>query len=137
MQVQQLPIDRTYTDTHSWLALAPGHAFSDYPLRTGVTPAAVADLDIVAIDLPPVRSIVQANTACGEITTADGSKIPIYAPISGRVTIHNADAIGDPRLVAADPFRAGWLFAILPTTDSSTCGLLSHAQYLEDLYATV
>jgi glycine cleavage system H protein len=61
MQVQQFPIDRAYTDTNSWLALAPGDGFVDYPLRTGLTPSAVADLDIVSLELPPVRSTVQAN----------------------------------------------------------------------------
>jgi glycine cleavage system H protein len=135
MQVQQFPIDRTYTDKHSWLALAPGTRFSDDPLRTGVTPTAVTDLDIVSLELPPVRSTVQANTPCGVIRTASGSAIPIYAPIGGLVTIHNAEALGNPRLVAEDPFHAGWLLAILPAADSSANELLTQTQYCEEVRA--
>ncbi|MBB5912195.1 glycine cleavage system H protein [Nocardia transvalensis] len=127
MQVQHFPIDRSYTEKHGWLALAPGDRFSDYPLRVGLTPAFVADRDIVALDLPLVRTLVEAGAPCGAVRTAGHGPCPIYAPISGLVTIHNAAAIARPELVAEDPFHAGWLFAVLPTPGSTMNGLLTAA----------
>lgn len=136
MQVQHFPDDRTYTDQHSWLALAPGGRLSDYPLRTGLTPAVVAGRDITAVELPPVRSLVEAGVRCGAIHPATGPAFPIFAPISGLITIHNPEVFARPELLAADPFRAGWLFAILPTPRSSTNGLLTYARYLAEVCAT-
>jgi glycine cleavage system H protein len=137
MQVQHFPIDRTYSNQHSWLALAPGDRFADYPIRAGLTPLAVRGHEVVAVELPPVRSIVAARVPCGSVRLAGRAAFPIYSPIAGMITIHNAEAIARPESVAEDSFHTGWLFAVLPTPRSSTNGLLTLTQYLEETGATV
>lgn len=137
MRAQQIPTDRRYTVNHSWLAIAPGAKFADYPIRSGVTETALEDVDIVALDLPAVRSTVIAGAPCALIWSSTRSAITVYAPISGLITLTNTDAVEDPRLVADDPFHTGWLFAVLPTPASSTYGLLTPAQYANELCEVV
>ena len=55
--------------------------------------------------------------------------MPVYAPITGIVTMVNTTVREDPSIVASDPFHAGWLFAVLPVAVSSTDGLLSASEY--------
>ncbi|WP_406273968.1 glycine cleavage system protein H [Nocardia sp. NBC_00881] len=135
MRAQQIPTDRRYTAGHSWLALAPGDHLADYPIRCGVAKAAVEGVDVVALDLPAVRSTVMIGAPCALIWTSARSAITLAAPITGLVTLANTAVVDDPRLVAADPFHAGWLFAVLPTLTASTAGLLTAAQYANGLGA--
>ena len=137
MRARKIPSDRRYTATHSWVALAPGANFSDFPLRAGVTDRALDDIDVVGVDLPAVRSTVDAGSPCAVIWSSARTAITVYAPIGGLITMTNRDATADPALVAEDPFHAGWLFAILPVPSSSTYGLLTPAQYATELNETV
>lgn len=133
----QLPTGRMYTSSHSWLALTPGEALSDYPLRAGITATALDGLDVVGLDLPAVRSTVNAGAPCALIWSSSRTVVTMYAPLSGLVTLTNIAAIEDPQLVARDPHYAGWLFAILPFHTSSTKDLLAPAQYTDELSEAV
>ncbi|MFC9557900.1 glycine cleavage system protein H [Rhodococcus sp. NPDC056960] len=133
----EFPTGRIYTSSHSWLALPPGQALSDYPLRAGITTTALDGLDVVGLDLPAVRSTVNAGAPCALIWSSSRTVVTMYAPLSGLVTMTNIAAIEDPQLVARDPHYAGWLFAILPIPTSSTNDLLAPAQYKTELSAAV
>jgi glycine cleavage system H protein len=129
MRTQSAPTDRRYTDLDSWLALAPYERLGDHPLRVGVTATAVDGVGIVSVELPRVGTVVEAGEPCALIWTRPLSLMPVYAPITGLVTVVNATLREDPSSVASDPFQAGWLFAVLPVAVSSTDGLLSASQY--------
>jgi glycine cleavage system H protein len=129
MRTQSAPTDRRYTDLDSWLALAPYERLGDHPLRVGVTATAVDGVGIVSVELPRVGTVVEAGEPCALIWTRPLSLMPVYAPITGLVTVVNATLREDPSSVASDPFHAGWLFAVLPVAVSSTDGLLSASQY--------
>jgi glycine cleavage system H protein len=129
MRTQSAPTDRRYTDLDSWLALAPYERLGDHPLRVGVTATAVDGVGIVSVELPRVATVVEAGEPCALIWTRPLSLMPVYAPITGLVTVVNATLREDPSSVASDPFHAGWLFAVLPVAVSSTDGLLSASQY--------
>ena len=117
-----------YTESGGWLA-APTGRLTETPLRTGVTAAALDSLPIIAVELPPVRSTIVAGEPCGLLWTSTAA-VTLRAPISGLVTIGNAAVSADPDLVRLDPFGAGWLFAVLPATDTTIDDLLTPAQYL-------
>lgn len=131
------PTGRMYTSSHSWLALPPGGALSDYPLRAGITAVALEGIDVVGLDLPAVRSTVNAGAPCALIWSSSRTVITMYAPLSGLVTMTNIAAIEDPQLVERDPHHSGWLFAILPIPTSSTKDLLAPAQYTDELSEAV
>ncbi|WP_068279675.1 glycine cleavage system protein H [Aldersonia kunmingensis] len=128
MTTPEIPYGLLYTDSHSWLAPAVGSP-GETPQRTGVTPEALADLEIVAIDLPPVRSYVEAGMPCAALWTSAWTPVTILAPIGGLVTMTNSAAVTIPRLVVDDPFGAGWLFAVLPSIESTEEALLTADQY--------
>ena len=125
----RVPNDRRYTDIHSWLALAPDERPGDHPLRVGITEAAVEELRIISVELPPIGTAIEAGEPCALIWTAPLSAMPVYAPITGLVTVVNATVRDDPGIVARDSFDTGWLFAVLPTDTSSTDDLLTAADY--------
>jgi len=129
MRTQSVPTDRRYTDVHSWLALAPDERPGDRSLRVGITEAAVEGVRIIAVELPRVRTTIQAGEPCALIWTTPLSAMPVYAPITGLVTVVNATGRDDPGIVARDPFDTGWLFAVLPTDTSSTDDLLTSSDY--------
>ena len=124
-----VPTDRRYTDIHSWLALAPDERPGDHPLRVGITEAAVEGTRIISVELPRVRTAIEAGEPCALIWTAPLSAMPVYAPITGLITVVNAAVRDDPGVVARDPFDTGWLFAVLPTDASSTDDLLTASDY--------
>ena len=128
MSTPPIPVDRGYTDDHTWVMLAPGDAVSDFPVRVGVTSAAVAAAgDPVRYELPAVGGHVKSGEQCG-VAVAANAMWDLCAPISGRVTLINPAIMADPGLVALDPYSQGWLFAVLPSADPT---LLTAAQYAE------
>jgi glycine cleavage system H protein len=131
---RDIPSNRLYTSTHSWLTLGPDEVLADHPLRVGITAAALVDTDIVLLELPAVRQTVTAHTPCAHLVTPSAA-IPVYAPIDGLVTIVNVEAVADPRLVAQDPYHRGWFFALLPIRSSSVSGLLTATRYRAEGYA--
>jgi glycine cleavage system H protein len=124
-----VPTDRQYTDVHSWLAPAPEEGLGGQPLRVGVTDTAIAGTCVVSVELPPIDSVIKAGEPCALIVTSPLSITPVYAPIDGLVAAVNATVRDDPGIVARDPFQAGWLIAVLPTTESSTDELFTAPEY--------
>lgn len=133
MSAHKFPPDRRYTKVHSWLAFPPGDTLADFPLRVGITDIALAGADVSRIDMPPVRSTVDAGSPCAVVWSSGGTAIRVYAPISGLITMTNSTAAENPSVVANDPFHDGWLFAILPIPASSAHGLLALAQYADEV----
>lgn len=108
------PDIRSFGPSGTWVALTPGHAVPDHPVRCGLT--MVNGSAVPPFDLPPVRQRIVAGTVCGHVGP---ERLPVYAPVSGTVTIHNPELKSDPALLQRDPMGSGWLFAVLvdPTTD--------------------
>lgn len=127
-----VPTDRQYTDVHSWLAPSSEERLGHQPLRIGVTDTATAGTCVVSVELPPIGTVIQAGEPCALIVTLPLSIAPVYAPIDGVVAAVNATVRDDPGIAARDPFHAGWLLEVLPTSGSSTDEMLTASEY-EDL----
>jgi glycine cleavage system H protein len=128
MSSSDLPADRSYTDDHEWVAIAPGAELPDHPVRVGITSIAVDSLgELVYVDLPEVGATIVAGESCGEVESTK-TVSGLYPPVSGRVTLVNSAVVDDPSVVTSDPYGAGWLFAVQP---SAAGDLLTAAQYAE------
>jgi len=128
MSANVIPDDRSYTEQHEWVSIAPGAALPDTPVRVGITSVAAAALgDLVYLDLPEVGSTIVAGEICGEVESTK-TVSELYPPVSGTVTAVNTAAVDDPALVASDPYGDGWLFEVQPTAAGA---LLTAAEYEE------
>ncbi|OBC10311.1 glycine cleavage system protein H [Mycobacterium sp. 852013-50091_SCH5140682] len=118
--------DRSYTEEHEWVLIAPGAALPDVPVRVGITSVAAAALgDLVFLDLPEVGATITAGETCGEVESTK-TVSELYPPVSGTVTAVNTAAVDDPALVTSDPYDEGWLFEVQPTAAGT---LLTAAEY--------
>jgi glycine cleavage system H protein len=122
------PDDRSYTEDHEWVLIAPGAALPDTPVKVGITSvAAAARGDLVFIDLPEAGSSVATGEACGEVESTK-TVSELIPPVSGTVTTVNSAAVDDPTVVTSDPYGAGWLFEVAATAAGT---LLTATEYAE------
>jgi len=120
------PDDLKYTAEHEWVR-SPGEAAGS--VRIGITHYAQDSLgDIVYVSLPEIGDGVTAGAACGELESTK-SVSDIYAPVSGEVVARNDALDATPELVNNDPYGGGWLFEVVPTSDTDLDALLDSATY--------
>ena len=121
-----IPNDRSYTEEHEWVLIAPGAELPAAPVRIGITSVACDALgDLVFVDLPAVGATVTVGQACGEVESTK-TVSELYPPVSGTVTEVNQAAADDPAVISADPYGEGWLFAVQPDAAGA---LMTAAEY--------
>lgn len=119
----KVPEDRRYTKDHEW-ALLDGDR-----VRIGITDYAQDALgDVVFVQLPAVGTVVEAGGACSEVESTK-SVSDIYAPVAGTVVEVNAELTEAPQRLNEDPYGAGWIFAIEPSTPAALDDLLDAGVY--------
>ena len=125
-----VPAELRYTEEHEWVAIEGDTA------SVGITDYAAESLgDVVYVSLPSVGSAVSAGEPCGEVESTK-SVSDLYSPVDGEVTEINEELDGDPGLVNAEPYGAGWMFRVRipagPGGDAALPpGLLNAAEYEE------
>ena len=123
-----IPNDRSYTDEHEWVMIAPGADLPAAPVRIGITTVATDALgDLVFVELPEVGATVTVGQPCGEVESTK-TVSELFPPVSGTVTEVNQAAADDPAVISADPYGDGWLFAVQPEAAGA---LLSAAEYAD------
>ena len=125
-----IPAELSYTPEHEWLSVEGTVA------SVGITAYAAQQLgDVVYISLPALGAAVTAGEPCGEVESVK-SVSDLYSPVDGEVTEVNTELEGDPSLVNAEPYTAGWLFRVRVAEDGNgeaalPPDLLSAAEYEE------
>jgi glycine cleavage system H protein len=119
----KVPEDRRYTKDHEW-ALLDGDR-----VRIGITDYAQDALgDVVFVQLPAVGAVVEEGGACSEVESTK-SVSDIYAPVAGTVVEVNAELAEAPQRLNEDPYGAGWICVIEPSTPTALDGLLDAGAY--------
>ena len=117
----QVPDDLSYTAQHEWVRITNGVA------RIGITDYAQDALgDVVFVGVPATGTQVTADQSFTEVESTK-SVSDIYAPVSGTISLVNADLAAQPELLNKDPYGAGWICEI--TMDGGTPALLDAAAY--------
>ena len=125
-----VPAELQYTPEHEWVAVEGTSA------SVGITDYAAQQLgDVVYVSLPTPGAAVVAGEPCGEVESVK-SVSDLYSPVDGEVTEINSELEGDPSLVNAEPYVAGWLFRVRVAQDGNgdaalPADLLSAAEYEE------
>jgi len=118
-----VPQDRRYTKDHEW-ALPDGDR-----VRIGITHYAQEALgDVVFVQLPDVGAVVTAGGTCGEVESTK-SVSDVYAPVAGTVVEVNAELAEAPQRLNEDPYGAGWICLLRPSTPSALDDLLDAEAY--------
>jgi len=121
------PRDRQYTATHEW-------AKSEADLVTvGITDFAVERLgDLTFLKLLKPSTTIGCDEPFGEIESVK-AVAELYAPVAGTIVEVNEAAPDALDLVAQDPFEAGWLVRIRPSSPQRSAKLLSAEEYEKTL----
>jgi glycine cleavage system H protein len=120
-----VPAELRYTQEHEWVSIDGDVA------TVGITDyAANALRDVVYVSLPAVDSSVTAGDPCGEVESAK-SVVELFSPIDGEVIEVNEELDGDPGLVNAEPYGAGWMFRVRVPDGALPPGLLTATDYEE------
>jgi glycine cleavage system H protein len=53
----------------------------------------------------------------------------VYSPVGGKVVASNAALATQPELLNQDPYGAGWLFRLQPSSPLDDAALMSAAEY--------
>lgn len=117
------PIRIRFTRDHEWARLEGGRVV------VGITDHAQDALgDVVYVDLPKPGRRVAGGEAAGEVESTK-TVASVMAPVSGEVVAVNDALAAAPETVNADPFGAGWMFAIAPANPAEWEGLMDEAAY--------
>lgn len=113
-----------YTKSHEWVRRE-----SDGTLTVGITDHAQELLgDLVYVELPQQGAKVDAGKECAVVESVKAAS-DVYTPVSGEVIEING-ALGDtPETINKDPYGAGWMFKIRPSSSAEIEGLLDAGAY--------
>ncbi|MFC2359885.1 MAG: glycine cleavage system protein GcvH, partial [Actinomyces dentalis] len=102
---QPVRSDLRYSADHEWLS-------AQTPARVGVSAVAVDALgEVVFVELPEAGAAVEAGEPCGELESTK-SVSDLVSPVTGTVVAVNGAVVDEPGTINADPYGAGWLFAV-------------------------
>ena len=125
-----VPAELHYTPEHEWVSVDGTSAL------VGITEYAAEQLgEVVYVTLPAPGTTVVAGEPCGEVESHKNVS-ELSSPVDGEVTEINSELEGDPSLVNAEPYAAGWMFRVQLAQDGGgdpalPPDLLSAADYEE------
>jgi glycine cleavage system H protein len=118
------PKELKYTKSHEWLRLEP-----DGSATVGITHHAQELMgDLVYVELPTQGTRVTAGKECSVVESVKAAS-DVYAPVSGEVVAINPAVTDAPETVNKDPYGAGWMFRIKPSSQAELAALLDASAY--------
>ena len=113
-----------YTKSHEWVRRE-----SDGTLTVGITDHAQELLgDLVYVELPQPGARVDAGKECAVVESVKAAS-DVYTPVSGEVVEINGTLGDTPETINKDPYGAGWMFKIRPSSPAEIDALLDAAAY--------
>ena len=107
----EVPEGLYYTREHEWAKV-----LEDGTVLMGITDYAQKKLhEIVNVELPEVGARVGQMEAFASVDSVKATS-EIYAPVSGEVVEANEELIDRPELLNQDPYGAGWIAKIRPSS---------------------
>ncbi|HZU11459.1 MAG TPA: glycine cleavage system protein GcvH [Chloroflexota bacterium] len=117
------PDDLRYTTSDEWVRLEGDEMVS------GITAYAAEQLgDIVYVKLPEAGQQIEQSEPYGEIESVKAVS-DLKAPLSGEVTVVNADLDQNPAVINDDPYGQGWIFRFRPSNPGQYDSLLTAEAY--------
>jgi len=127
-QVANIPNDLQYTEEHEYVRKG-----KDGNAEIGITDFAQGELgDIVYIELPKVGTKFGKHDVFGTIEAVKAVS-ELFAPIAGEVVAINDRLDKEPALVNTDPYGAGWMIKVKPTSASEIDGLMKSDAYTKHI----
>ena len=118
------PKELKYTKSHEWVK-----AESDGTLTVGITDHAQELMgDMVYVELPEVGRKIEANKECAVVESVKAAS-DVYAPVAGEITAANGVLSDTPETLNKDPYGAGWMFKLKPTSKVDVDKLLDASAY--------
>ena len=122
--MSNVPKDLKYTRSHEWVRL-----LADGRVEIGITDHAQAALgDLVFVDVPAVQRTLAAGEACAVVESVKAAS-DVYSPLSGQVSENNARLADTPELLNQDPYGAGWLMRLTPSSQGQLAALMAPDMY--------
>jgi glycine cleavage system H protein len=126
--VSNIPNDLLYTEEHEYVRKG-----KDGNADIGITDYAQGELgDIVYIELPKVGTKFGKHDVFGTIEAVKAVS-ELFAPIAGEVVAINDRLDKEPALVNSDPYGAGWMIKVKPSSASDLDGLMKADAYTKQI----
>ena len=123
----KVPPDLKYARSHEWVRVSGDLA------TVGITDHAQHELtDLVFVELPAPGRQLKAGEASAVVESVKTAS-DIYSPVSGEVVEANKAIADDPAIVNTDPYGTGWFFKIKFSQPEELSGLLSAADYRQQI----
>lgn len=101
-----LPQNLYYTKGHEWISATKDHAY------VGISSYALEQLgEVVHIELPKIGDNFSSGDSFGTVESTK-TVSDLYMPLNCTVVEINEQLINQPELLAADPYKNGWLVKV-------------------------
>jgi glycine cleavage system H protein len=128
--MSNVPADLRYLKSHEWARLE-----SDGTITIGISDHAQQALgDLVFVEPPEAGRRVTMGEAIAVVESVKAAS-DIYSPVTGEVVAGNDSLGGQPELVNADPYGAGWIMRIRPDDKAQFGAMLDAREYAAALAA--
>ena len=122
--MSNVPDALRYAKSHEWLRLE-----ADATATVGITDYAQASLgDITFVQLPKVGSVLRQGAPFGVVESVKAAS-DVYAPVGGEVVAVNAALDAAPEALNRDPYGAGWILRLRPSSPAEAAALMDGAAY--------
>ena len=113
-----------YTKSHEWVRRE-----ADGTITVGITDHAQELLgDLVYVELPEPGAKFAAGKECAVVESVKAAS-DVYTPVGGEVVEINRTLGDTPETINKDPYGAGWMFKIRPSSPGEVDALLDAAAY--------
>lgn len=121
--MSSVPAELKYTKEHEWVK-------REGPLAVvGITDHAQHALgDIVFVELPKVGATVTYMKPFGTVESVKAAS-DLFSPLTGKVVEVNPALSKSPETVNQDPYGAGWMLKIQPSSEAEFAQLLDAKAY--------